>query len=157
MLTGISNPQRDPNCAAEIYKFTNGKLSLVLDCISSDATAAICASAIGSAGGKYSCLITPLPKMPRDDVTSRLTFAYTGAGEPFSKGTREFPAVQEDYEFQKNFSSLAEALLAEGKLKAHPPSVRGGGLKGIPEGLQLMKEDKVSGQKLVYRVAETPK
>jgi NADPH:quinone reductase-like Zn-dependent oxidoreductase len=152
-----NRPQRDPNCAAEIHKFTNGKLSFVLDCISSDVTAAVCAGAIGSAGGKYSCLIRPLPKMPRDDVTTQLTFAYTGVGEPFSKGTTEFPAVEEDYEFQKNFWNLAEVLLAEGKLKAHPPNVRGGGLKGIPEGLQLMREDKVSGQKLVYRVAETPK
>ena len=128
-----------------------------MDCISSDSTAAICADAIGSAGGKYSCLLRPLPKMPRDDVTSQLTFAYTAIGEPFIKKGTEYPAVPEDYEFQTHFWNLATALLAEGKFKVHPPDVRDGGLKGIPEGLKMMRENKVSGQKLVYRVAETPK
>ncbi|KAI9787530.1 MAG: hypothetical protein M1839_000060 [Geoglossum umbratile] len=147
----------DPNCAAEIRKFTNDKLFHVFDTISSDATAAICAGAIGTAGGKYSCLVKPLPNMPRDDVESQLTFAYTGAGETFSKGPTEFPAVPEDYEFQKDFWNLAETLLGDEKFKVHPPHVGKGGLEGVLEGLQLMREDKVSGQKLVYRVAETPK
>ncbi|KAI9769514.1 MAG: hypothetical protein M1840_003991 [Geoglossum simile] len=146
-----------PNCADEIRRFTNNGLSHVLDCISSDSTAAICAGAIGPDGGKYSCLIKPLPNMPRDDVTSQLTFAYTGAGEAFSKGPTEFPASEVDYEFQKSFWNLARELLAEGKLKVHTPSAREGGLRGVLEGLQLMREDGVSGQKLIYMVEETVK
>ena len=95
--------------------------------------------------------------MPRADVQFKHTLAYTAMGERFRTGATgpEFPASKEDFEFGKMFWGLAETLLAEGKFKVHPPSVRKGGLQGVLEGLQEMREDKVSGQKLVYRVAET--
>lgn len=70
---------------------------------------------------------------------------------------KTYPAVPEDYEFMKRFSALAEELLKDGKIKVHPLRVEGEGLKGVLDGLQLMREGKVSGQKLVYRVTETPK
>ena len=82
--------------------------------------------------------------------------AYTAAGEYFTFGPKEVPAKEEDFEFAKMFWGLTEKLLAEGKFKVHPPSVRKGGLKGVLEGLQEMREEKVSGQKLVYKVSETP-
>ena len=53
------------------------------------------------------------------------------------------------------FIPITEGLLAEGKIKAHPPSVRGGGLRGILDGWEAMRKGKVSGEKLVYRVADT--
>ncbi|KAH0545503.1 hypothetical protein GP486_008441, partial [Trichoglossum hirsutum] len=147
----------DPNCAAEIRKFTADKLFYVLDCISTQSAGTICANAIGPAGGKYSCLLSPSPDLSRDDVENLCTIAYTAIGESFSMLRRTFPAAPEDYEFQKRFFALAEDLLREGKFKVHPLRVEGAGLKGVLDGMQLMREDKVSGQKLVYRVAETPK
>lgn len=48
---------------------------------------------------------------------------------------------------------MAEKLFAQGKLKPHPQMVGDGGLKGVFDGLQKMREGKVSGQKLVYRVS----
>jgi hypothetical protein len=71
-------------------------------------------------------------------------------------GDNEFPAKPEDFEFASKFWAVAEKLLAEGKVKPHRPNVRPDGLKGILNGLQLMREGKVSGEKLVYNVAETP-
>lgn len=76
--------------------------------------------------------------------------------EPFTKGGKDFPAVQEDFEFAKKFSGITEKLLAEGKLKTHPEQVGAEGLAGALRGLEDMKNDKVSGKKLVYRVADTP-
>ena len=67
----------------------------------------------------------------------------------------EFPAKEEDFEFGKKWWGIAEKFLADGKVKVHPVSVRGGGLTGVIEGLQEMREGKVSAEKLVYRVAET--
>ena len=66
------------------------------------------------------------------------------------------PVKKEDFEFAKMWMGLVDGLLAEGKLKVHPPSVRGKGLEGALEGMQEMREGKVSGVKLVYRVSETP-
>ena len=53
------------------------------------------------------------------------------------------------------FVGIVEGLLKEGKIKAHPAKVRKGGLKGVLDGLQEMREGKVSGEKLVYRVGDT--
>lgn len=50
---------------------------------------------------------------------------------------------------------IAEKLLEEGKVRGHPVSVREGGLRGVIEGLEDLREGRVSGEKLVYRVADT--
>jgi hypothetical protein len=54
----------------------------------------------------------------------------------------------------KNWVVVAERLLKEGKWRPHRQEVRKGGFDGILEGMKDMKEGKVSGVKLVYRVAE---
>jgi hypothetical protein len=51
---------------------------------------------------------------------------------------------------------LSEKLLAEGKIRPHKPSVTRGGLKGVLDGIDSLGRGEVSGEKLVYRVADTP-
>ena len=109
----------------------------------------ICCEAIGSAGGKYSTLLK-VAELPRDDVSNTLTLAYTAFGENFA-GHQYLPANNEDYEFASKFWKITAGLLNEGKIKAHPAKVMDG-LAGIPDGLQDLKDGKVSGEKLVYRV-----
>lgn len=82
-------------------------------------------------------------------------YTVFGEGFNFGKGS-EFPAIPEDFEYTKKFIELTEKLLAEGKLKAHRAKVGADGLKGVLKGLEDMKAGKVSGEKLVYRVEETP-
>lgn len=139
------------SCASEIRKASQDNLQHVFDCISTDASAKICADSFGPQGGKYSSL-QPLEDFPRKDVTTKMTVAYTVFGEAFKYGSHEVPAVKADLDFGIVFARLTIALLAEGKLKAHPPDVRPGGLDGILDGLQDMKENKVSGSKLVYQI-----
>jgi hypothetical protein len=45
-------------------------------------------------------------------------------------------------------------LFAEGRLVAHPQKVNldGEGLEGVLKGLQIIRDGKVSGFKLVYRI-----
>lgn len=81
---------------------------------------------------------------------------YTIFNESFQKAGRDNPAMPDDFEFAKKFSGITEKLLAEGKLKTHPEKVGAKGLEGALQGMQDMKDDKVSGNKLVYRVRETP-
>jgi hypothetical protein len=81
---------------------------------------------------------------------------YTIFGEKFDFAGNEFPASSEDFEYAKKFLGMTEKLLAEGKLRAHKETVGKEGLKGVLEGLEHMKAGKVSGEKLVYRVGETP-
>lgn len=145
---------KDPQAAAEIRKHTNDNLKLVFDCISLESSAAFCDNAISTAGGEYSALLNI--KIERANVNDRFTLAYTTLGEAFKFGDIPIPANPEDRTYAEKFIAMAEPLLAQGKIKVHPPKVGTDGLKGVLEGLQLLKADKVSGEKLVYNVSETP-
>lgn len=75
-------------------------------------------------------------------------------GEEFTFFGNKIPAKPQDFEFGKKWWSLAETLLAEGKIKG-TPTVRPGGLQGVLEGFEDMRNGKVSRQKLVYRIHES--
>lgn len=148
---------KDPECGEKINKDTNNSLKLIWDTISLEPSAKICAAAMSSdpTGCKYGTIL-PV-KLPRDDIETTTTFMYTIFGDKFTKAGKEFPANQEDFEFAKMFFEMTERLLAEGKLKTHPAQVGEDGLEGALKGMEDLKNDKVSGKKLVYRVADTPK
>ena len=145
---------KDANAAAEIRKATDNKLKLAFDCISLEASAAFCDSALSTEGGEYTALLNV--KIERENVNDRFTLAYTTLGEAFSFGDIPFPAKPEDRAHAEKFIPIAADLLNQGKIKVHPPKVGPNGLQGVMEGLKLLKEDKVSGEKLVYNVSETP-
>lgn len=86
---------------------------------------------------------------PRDDIKSVFFLAYSAMGRPFMYEGEERPLAPEDYEIAKRFTVLAEKLLEQGKIKPHPATVRGGGLAGIPEGVEDLRKGKVSGENLV--------
>lgn len=145
---------KDPNSAAEIRKQTNNNLKLVLDCISLAPSAEFCDNAISTEGGEYSALLHV--NIERANVNSRVTLGYTVVGEAFNFGDTPFPAKPEDLAHGAKFTSIAQSLLAQGKFKVHRPRVGKNGLQGVLEGLELLKADKVSGEKLVYNIEETP-
>ncbi|GAD97953.1 zinc-binding oxidoreductase ToxD, putative [Paecilomyces variotii No. 5] len=144
----------DGNAAGAIRKYTNNNLELVLDTISLEDSARFCDQALSSEGGEYSALLDV--GIERSNVHGRWTLAYTAIGEDFKFGDVHVPAKPEDKEFAEKFWAMAEKLFAEGKVEAHPPKVNPGGLKGVLDGLNLLRENKVSGKKLVYNVDETP-
>ncbi|BDD63494.1 hypothetical protein MAP00_008377 [Monascus purpureus] len=94
----------------QIRAVTDNKLRLAFDCIAGQESAAICAEAISSNGGTYSSLLT-VQEFPRKDVVSRATLAYTGIGEAFHKGLKEFPANPGHLEFQVKFWKLGEGVV----------------------------------------------
>ncbi|KAJ3175785.1 hypothetical protein HDU87_005779 [Geranomyces variabilis] len=138
----------------QIRDYTNDKLAHVFDCISTDDSIAIAVAALGSAGGKISTLLDV--KLPASadatKITVQMTLAYTAMGQAFSKFGKDFPAIPQDYKFASDFFALSQTLLEEGKLKVHPVDARQGGLKGVLDGLDLLRKNKVSGKKLVYSV-----
>jgi hypothetical protein len=64
----------------------------------------------------------------------------------------DMPAKPQDFEFAKIFWELATKLLASQQLTVHPTKIGSGGFGGVLDGLNQLKEGKVSGVKLVYRV-----
>lgn len=143
---------RSPTCAEDIKKATSSRLAYALDCIATSSSAAISSAAFGPQGGKYTSLLR-VEKLDRDDISNNFTLAYTALGERFTYGPNEFPPNKTDYDFAVKFAKLAGDLLAQGKYHVHPPDVREGGLEGVLSGLQDLREKKVSGKKLVYRVS----
>ncbi|KAK8249448.1 chaperonin 10-like protein [Phyllosticta capitalensis] len=144
-----------PTCAADIRAHTENSLYFAFDCISEGSSPQICADALSTETSSqkpaYSALLTV--KFPRQDIDHRYTLGYTVVGEEFTKFGHNFPAKKEDYEFGKMFWALSQKLLEEGKFRVHQPDIREGGLEGVLEGLDDLRQGKVSGKKLVYRIA----
>ncbi|PWY91655.1 GroES-like protein [Aspergillus sclerotioniger CBS 115572] len=142
-----------PESASQIRKQTNNSLKLVLDCISLPSSVDFSDQALSSDGGEYLSLLPA--KIDRANVNSRLILVYTTLGEAFNFGEMPVPAKAEDFEHAKKFTQVAQALLDQGKIKVHPPKVRKDGLRGVLEGIDLLRANKVSGAKLIYNVGET--
>ncbi|KAF1953080.1 enoyl reductase [Byssothecium circinans] len=139
---------KDPDVGAKIRAATNDSLGYVWDTISEGTSPAISAAALSSKGGKYGTIL-PVKDFPRDDVKRSFTLAYTALGEKYND---TFPANKQDFDFAVKFWRLSAELINSGKVKTHPAEVRSGGLDAIPQGLKDLKEGKVSGKKLVYKV-----
>jgi hypothetical protein len=128
-------------------------LRTVFDTVALETTASICAAAIGRDGGVYCNLLGV--DCPRKDVESIFFLGYSLSGESYIFEGETYEAQPELFVYGTKFYAIAEKLWAEGKWKAHPSRIESGGLLGAVAGMQEMREGKVSGQKLVYRIAET--
>jgi hypothetical protein len=88
-------------------------------------------------------------------VQSTFFLGYSMSGEAYIFEGEHMEAQPEDFVSGSRFYRIAESLWAQGKWTPHPQRVEEGGLLGINDGLQQMRELKVSGEKLVYRVDDT--
>lgn len=148
------NLQRDPNHGQQIRRDTNSSLSLVLDCVSTDTTAAACAEAIGTVGGKYANLLDS--KCPRADVESTFFLGYSVSGESYIFEGEHYDANEDFFKHGVKFAEVADKLWEQGKFTPHPQRLERGGFDGIlGSGLQIMREGKYSAEKLVYRTDDT--
>jgi len=73
-------------------------------------------------------------------------------GKPFSLLGTDFPASKEDRAQAVGFVKKIPGLLTSGAIKPLPILVWEGGLDKIKDGLEHMKNGKVSGQKIVYHI-----
>jgi NADPH:quinone reductase-like Zn-dependent oxidoreductase len=139
---------KDEDCAKKIKEYARGELKYVWDTIALESTAKICADVIAP-GGTYGAIL--VVKLPRDDVKETWSLGYTAVGDPVKKGKYDYPDTTGDFEFARKWIEVVDPLLAEGKIKTHPAKVDHG-LDKVLEGCDLLRHDKVSGQKLVYTV-----
>ncbi|EJD44942.1 GroES-like protein [Auricularia subglabra TFB-10046 SS5] len=145
---------RSPTIVADIRAVAGPKLALVFDAIGEDGAIEASAECIGvSEGGLIATsLMMPTPSgelLPVPEETSA-TLAARGI-----KVVEAWALHVELPDVRQQTYDILERLLQSGKLVANPVKVIPGGLNGIKEGLRLSRENKVSGEKLVYRIAET--
>ncbi|KAF2015280.1 putative zinc-binding oxidoreductase ToxD [Aaosphaeria arxii CBS 175.79] len=143
---------------AEIRAYTDDKLYYAWDCVGGPNAFPVCTSALASSAPEGQKIIfgtiVNSKERPRDDVTYTYSIGYSAAGKSYVLGGVRRPAQPDHYDFTKKWTEFAEKLRLEGKWKAHRQEVRDGGFEGILGGMQDMKDGKVSGVKLVYRVGE---
>ncbi|PRP86056.1 hypothetical protein PROFUN_05827 [Planoprotostelium fungivorum] len=135
-----------------------GKINAFYDAISEPTTIQTALNVIKQNGGRITVVLPP----PEDiEVPSNVTIIRTMVGSShaaqltgpplkYSEGTGD------DSEFAAKYYRLLSKWFSEGKVKANPVKIIAGGLAGVDEGLRLLQANKVSGSKLVYRIAETP-
>ncbi|KAK3670644.1 hypothetical protein LTR78_009479 [Recurvomyces mirabilis] len=141
----------DKDVSKKIRDYTSDSLTKVFDCISEGASPNISAEAISSSKGGVVTYLLPT-KHDRADVENKMTLAYTIMGESFKFGPQPFEGKKEDLDFGSKFWEISRRLLEKGSVKVHPVQVEAGGLEGVFEGMKMLKEGKVSGKKLVYKI-----
>jgi NADPH:quinone reductase-like Zn-dependent oxidoreductase len=137
-----------PTVVSDIKDFTRNTLSHVLDCFGGSAGERICYDSFGPSGGKYSSIVFSA-ETPRPEIDRSMVMAYESYGQYFRKWNMDFPAKPDLYAFTAKFWTLVEPLLANGSLKPHPTR-EGKGFEGILDGLDDMRAQRYSGEKLVY-------
>ncbi|KAF5362712.1 hypothetical protein D9758_011743 [Tetrapyrgos nigripes] len=143
----------DPEVTRKIRAYTNGNLRHAVDCISEGSTPNQVNECMSEEGGTVSTLIPT--QSDRPEVKHVVSVAYMLFGKAF-----DFPFPCEAspgmVEFANKSSRMIEKLVAGGKMVLAPIKVFPDGLAGVQEGLEYMKSGKVSGEKVVFRISDTP-
>ncbi|KAL0570433.1 hypothetical protein V5O48_011527 [Marasmius crinis-equi] len=154
---GAAFDYRDADVVNKTQNAADNQLFHAVDCIGSQDSARLISSCFGKDGGHA---VTVLPtESERSDVRSDFPFVYTLLGKPIEPpypAQYQQPAYPEHYELGKKFGSLLSRLLAEKKLKTIPVKLIPDGLADVQKWIEYQQQGKVSAEKIVYRIADTP-
>lgn len=95
------------------------------------------------------------PTIP-SDVTVVYTFvgtAHDGRYRPSMPRQPNAEGVKGDVEFTGRFFGWVEEMLKEGTFEGHPFELVPGGLEGVEDGIERLRNGSAGGKKLVYQVA----
>ncbi|KAJ5858772.1 hypothetical protein N7534_004049 [Penicillium rubens] len=145
-------------CGKDIRAYTHDDLGHALDCISSTSSMAICYDALRSQPGARYVSLDPFPdrvQRSRPEILADwiLTFSLTGDEVGFA-GVFHRDPTPADYSVGVSWYPKVDRMLEEGKLRPHQPTIMGGGLAGVADGLEKLKKGEVHASKLVYNVGE---
>ncbi|OSD08389.1 GroES-like protein [Trametes coccinea BRFM310] len=145
---------KDPDVVKKIKDATGDSITKAVDAISLKDSQRISAEALAPSGGKVVLVLQPIPDATnRKDVKFFPTLIYTALGRAFDFGpSTRFPVSPEDRAQIVEFLKKVPQLIKDGAIKTPPVKLWEGGLAAIPDGLQYMREGKVSAEKIVYHV-----
>ncbi|KAF2111198.1 zinc binding enoyl reductase [Lophiotrema nucula] len=142
-----------PTWVADVRAYTKNNLRYALDIITDTKSITSCYAVLGRLGGRY----TGLEMIP-DEVSAGLrktvkcdwVMGLSMSGEMIDlPGGYSCEARPERRAFGKEWFQTIERLVHAGKLRPHPPRGLEGGFQGILEGVDMLRQHRVSGQKLV--------
>ncbi|KAI0707802.1 GroES-like protein [Earliella scabrosa] len=145
---------KDPDVVAKIKAATGDSITKAVDAISLKESQRITAEALAPSGGEVVLVLGPEPDATsRKDVKFKPTLIYTALGRAFDfRSGAHYPVSEEDRAHMAQFLLKVPKLVLDGAIKPLPIKLWEGGLAAIPNGLQFMREGKVSAEKIVYRV-----
>lgn len=139
------------DCAKKIKSYTKNSLSHVLDPFTDAKSIALCYNAMGRAGGRYACL-EMYPEYLLDRKSIKVGFvmgpALLGHRLALDYGY-ERDADPEMRAFGVRWYKSVQWMLDRGKLRPHPLRVLDGRFEAILEGIDMLKNKNVSGEKLI--------
>jgi len=139
MLCSIT---RTPRYQKKIKEASNGTIKICLDGISEHGSTRLAADAMSDEGGKIITLL-PVKEQLRSGISVQNTLVYSVLD---SKNVVDRVDIAE-------WHQAVPELLSSGKLRIHNIDHKNGGLEAIPEGLNELRQGKVSGKKIVYTLA----
>ncbi|KAI9746348.1 MAG: hypothetical protein M1818_000060 [Claussenomyces sp. TS43310] len=145
-----------PTCAADIRAYTRNDLAYALDCVIQAETTQLCYASIGRAGGRY---VSLEPFREAVTQTRALTvepswvMVLTIFGRKVAlDGQYGRDARPQDRLFGAHAFAAVQDLLDRGLIDTHPVKRMPGGWEGVMRGVDIIRSQALSGQKLVYSV-----
>lgn len=150
-------------CSADIKRITGGGVEYGLDCISEGDSFKISLGGFkeGGEGQKQLNAVLPVPEEVtkiRPDVKVEQTLMYQLFGidfnlTPLADKPAMIPGPKSYRDFHVEICKHTPELITKYGVKPNPVTIRGG-LEDVTAGWEDMKNKKVSGSKLVYKVAQ---
>ncbi|KAH9938112.1 GroES-like protein [Fomitopsis serialis] len=144
---------KDPDVVSKIKEVTGDSLHVGFDTISVPESQVLTVKSFASGPGKLIVIQQPEDdaKKVNTEVAIEHTLIYTALGKELKLGNG-YPPIPEDRAHMAQFLKKVPGLVSSGAIKPNPIRLWEGGLEAIPAGFLYMKEGKVTGEKLVYRV-----
>ncbi|WRT66836.1 uncharacterized protein IL334_003799 [Kwoniella shivajii] len=151
---------RDDDAVEQALKITGGGAELGFDTISEGTSFSIVIPALREKGKQLNVInmITDEIRQINPKIELVHTMFHTLLGKELNFGARTpetpmiIPVVPENHRFGTTFFPKTEELISKYGIKANPVALKGG-LEAISQGLKDQMEGKVSGKKLVYKIA----
>ncbi|VDB90621.1 unnamed protein product [Peniophora sp. CBMAI 1063] len=140
----------DPEVSTKIKAASGGRIRSAVDAISSTDSLKIIVSALSSEGGKIA--IIPFKEVNKAGLGSKYVAVHSLAYD-LIHDRKDAPSRLGD---AAGYAKLATQLLVSGKVKPTPIRVWEKGLEGVGDAMDYMEAGKVSGEKIIFRIADTP-
>ncbi|GAA6042015.1 hypothetical protein JCM8097_009146 [Rhodosporidiobolus ruineniae] len=142
----------DAELISSITSAANGRIRYAFDAVSENGTLEILAEALhqlGEAGKeptKVSYVLTASKEQEQLYAAKQVGFERCLCATAYG----------EDSDFAEHWFDRLGEWVEEGSFRSQKVTVIPGGLEGVKEGLRRLQQGEVRGEKLVYRIAETP-
>lgn len=143
----------DPAAAARQIREAAPNLEHAVDCVGEDASHAIVAASLNGKGTIAQITLHPIPA---EGVRTLSSIIFDVIGKDHDLPL-PFTASPELTETGRKLVRLLEDIVAKTNLRPNPALIQPLGLASVAEGFKYMSEGRVSAQKLIYRIADTPK